>query len=112
MTQDILLYLSEVESKMKKLFCKIFLWVLIFLCFYGIYALYFAENQLKEYYVMEDFQDIKIGKSTFHDVYRIAPVPMIDTSYGGKCEYPMQDGKKIYIKFYEERLLVGEIGIN
>ena len=65
---------------------------------------------MKEYYKKEDFQSIVIGESTFNDVYQIAPSESINiTSYGGFCEYPMQNGGYVVIKFYGEDLIVAGI---
>lgn len=62
------------------------------------------------YYKMEDFQSITIGESTYYDVYKVAPTgPVQITSYGGFCEYPMQNGGCIRIKFCGESLIVGAI---
>jgi hypothetical protein len=58
----------------------------------------------------EDFQSITIGKSTFQDVYEIAsPESMQVTSYGGVCEYPMQNGGYVRVKLYGKDLIVGDI---
>ena len=62
------------------------------------------------YYKKEDFQSITVGESTLQDVYEIAPKEVMQvTSYGGVCEYPMEDGGYIRIKFYGKELIVGEI---
>lgn len=51
------------------------------------------EVSMKDYYTREDFQSIVIGKSTYQDVYVIAPIETLQiTSYGGFCDYPMQNG--------------------
>ena len=63
-----------------------------------------------DYYEKEDFQSIIIGESTFQDVYKIASEGAIQiTSYGGFCEYPMQNGGYIRIKFYGKDMIVGAI---
>lgn len=65
---------------------------------------------MKKYYKKEDFQSIIIGQSNYHDVYKIASVESMQiTSYGGVCEYPMQDGGCVRIKFYGKELIVGAI---
>ena len=65
---------------------------------------------MKDYYTREDFQSIVIGKSTYQDVYVIAPIETLQiTSYGGFCDYPMQNGGYVRIKFYEKNLIVGDI---
>lgn len=70
-------------------------------------------SKLKEdgdYYKKEDFQSITVGESTLEDVYKIASTEVMQvTSYGGVCEYPMEDGGYIRIKFYGKELIVGEI---
>lgn len=71
------------------------------------------EVSMKEYYSKEDFQSIVIGESTYQDVYNIVPLESIQvTSYGGMCEYPMQDGGCIRIKFYGKELIVGMIEVD
>ena len=69
------------------------------------------EGVLEEYYETEDFATVVIGESTFQDVYAIAPTdnPMQVTSYGCFCEYPMQNGGCIRIKFYGKNMVVGAI---
>ena len=70
----------------------------------------FNEVSMKDYYQIEDFNSITIGESTYQDVYEIAPVKSMQTaSYGGFCEYPMQNGGCIRIKFYGKNLIVGAI---
>ncbi len=69
-----------------------------------------SESSMRKYYSKEDFESIIVGKSTFKDVFKIAPSPSMQaTSYGGKCEYPAQDGGCICIKFYGKELIVGSI---
>lgn len=71
------------------------------------------EVSMKEHYCEEDFQSIIIGKSTYQDVYNIAPPKSIQvTSYGGFCEYPMKDGKYLRIKFYGKEMIVGMIEVD
>lgn len=68
------------------------------------------EVVMKDYYTAEDFQSIIIGESTFRDVYKVAPTESIQmTSYGGLCNYPMQSGGYVCIKFYGKNLIVGAI---
>lgn len=68
------------------------------------------EVTMKEYYSREDFKLITIGKSNFQDVYKIASIESMQiTSYGGVCDYPMQNGGYLRIKFYGEDLIVGSI---
>lgn len=68
------------------------------------------EVSMKDYYTREDFQSIVIGKSTYQDVYVIAPIETLQiTSYGEFCDYPMQNGGYVRIKFYEKNLIVGDI---
>ena len=70
----------------------------------------FAETPLKDYYEKEDFKFVVIGESTYQDVYKVAPTESMQiTSYGGFCEYPMQNGGYIRIKFYTKELIVGAI---
>ncbi len=65
---------------------------------------------IKDYYDIEDFKSITIGESTFADVYKVATTEKMHvTSYGGFCEYPMQNGGYICIKFYGKDLIVGAI---
>lgn len=69
-----------------------------------------SEISMRDSYKKEDFKSITIGESTFQDVYDIAPCESMQvTSYGGVCEYPMQDGGYVRIKFYGKNLLVGAI---
>ncbi len=71
-----------------------------------------AESIVNKYYDMEDFDAIKVGESTFYDVCEIVPASKIAvTSYGGLCQYPMNDGRFINIKFYGPQLTVGSITI-
>lgn len=68
---------------------------------------------MKEYYSKEDFQSIEIGKSTYKDVYNIAPPQFIQvTSYGGFCEYPMRSGDCLRIKFYGKEMIVGMVEVD
>ncbi len=68
------------------------------------------EVSMKEYYRKEDFNAIIIGKSTYQDVYNIAPLESMQvTSYGAFCEYPTQMGGYIRIKFYGRDMIVGAI---
>lgn len=68
------------------------------------------EAAMKDHYTREDFQSIVIGESTYQDVYAIAPMEALQiTSYGGFCDYPMQNGGYVRIKFYEKNLIVGDI---
>ena len=68
------------------------------------------KSSVADYYKKEDFKSITIGESTYQDVYNIAPVEsMQTTSYGGFCQYPMENGGYIRIKFYGEELIVGGI---
>ena len=68
------------------------------------------KTSTKDHYRMEDFQTIIVGESTHQDVYKIGPTGAIQvTSYGGFCEYPMQNGGYIRIKFYGPDLVVGAI---
>ena len=63
-----------------------------------------------DYYKKEDFQSITIGESTYQDVHKIAPAESIQiTSYGGFCQYPMQNGGYVLIKFYGKHLIVGAV---
>ena len=71
------------------------------------------ERNRNEWYSQEDFQSIVIGESTYRDVYNIAPLTSMQvTSYGGFCEYPMQDGGCVRIKFYSQKLIVGMIEVD
>ena len=70
------------------------------------------EGNSQNYYTLEDFESIVVGKSNHTDVYIIAPTATMQcTSYGGKCEYMMENGNLICIKFYGEELIVGSIEI-
>lgn len=71
---------------------------------------YSSEESMKKYYTKDDFECITIGESTSRDVYDIAPSKVMQmTSYGGFCEYPMQNGGYVRIKFYGKELIVGAI---
>ena len=66
----------------------------------------------KKYYSMEDFQSVVVGESTDWDVFRIAPSePFIATSYGALCEFPMEDGRYIQIKFLGSEMIVGSVEV-
>ena len=70
----------------------------------------FNEGNMRKYYTKEDFQFIVVGESTYYDVYNVVPADSMQvTSYGGFCEYPMQNGVYIRIKFYGTDLIVGAI---
>ena len=70
----------------------------------------YDEVPMNNYYKIEDFQSITIGESTYKDVYEIASTETIQiTSYGGFCEYPMQNGGYICVKFYGRELVVGDV---
>lgn len=87
--------------------------VLIIGCGQKLNGSYSGEISMKDYYDKEDFQSIVIGKSTYKDVYSIAPPQFIQvTSYGGFCEYPMQNGECLRIKFYGKEMIVGMIEID
>jgi len=65
------------------------------------------------YYSLEDFESIIVGESNHKDVYKVAPSDiMYITSYGGICEYPMENGDYIRITFYGKELIVGSIEIS
>lgn len=67
----------------------------------------------QQYYSMNDFEHIVEGKSTYQDVYNIAPPKSVQvTSYGIMCEYPMEDGGCIRMKFYGEESVVGMIEVD
>ena len=67
-----------------------------------------CEVSMRDYYTKEDFKSIIVGESTYQDVYNIAPIELMQvTSYGGFCEYPMQHGGYVRIKFYGQHLIVG-----
>ena len=69
-----------------------------------------SEVAMYNYYQKEDFKSIIIGKSTYKDVYNIAPTETMQiTSYGGVCEYETQTGGCIRIEFYGKELVVGNI---
>ena len=70
----------------------------------------FTGESMRDYYKKEDFQSITIGESTYQDVYKIAPTESMQiTSYGGFCQYPMQNGGYVLIKFYGKHLIVGAV---
>ena len=70
-------------------------------------------NRGQKYYSMNDFEHIVEGESTYQDVYDIAPPESVQvTSYGVMCEYPMEDGGCIRIKFYGEEPIVGTIEVD
>lgn len=70
----------------------------------------FTGKSMRDYYEKEDFQSIIIGETTYQDVYKIAPTESMQiTSYGGFCQYPMQNGGYVRIKFYGKYLIVGAI---
>ena len=56
------------------------------------------------------FRSFLVGKSTFKDVCCLIPsIRLIKTSYGGKCDIPIEEGGTIQIKFYGKELVVGDI---
>ena len=70
----------------------------------------FTGESMRNYYKKEDFQSIIIGESTYQDVHKIAPIEaMQTTSYGGFCQYPMENGGYVRIKFYGKDLIVGAV---
>ena len=70
----------------------------------------FTGESMRDYYKKEDFQSITIGESTYQDVHKIAPTESMQiTSYGGFCQYPMQNGGYVRITFYGKYLNVGAI---
>ena len=70
------------------------------------------DTPAKNYYTEENFQSIKVGESTFRDVYEIAPTETMQvTSYGGFCEYAMENGGSIRIKFVGEGLVVDDVEV-
>ena len=72
-----------------------------------------SEVSMSQYYCKDDFQSIVIGESTYQDVYQIAPPDCVHlTAYGGFCEYPMQDGGCLRIKFYGSQMIVGMIEVD
>ena len=72
----------------------------------------FGEKPMTDYYKIKDFESIIIGESTYQDVYKVASMESIQiTSYGGFCEYPMEDGNKILIKFCGPELIVDSIEV-
>ena len=63
-------------------------------------------------YNINDFQSLKIGESTFDDVYNVAPdFTMYAASYGALCEYASDTGGKIWVKLYGEELIWGAIEV-
>ena len=69
-----------------------------------------TESIVNKCYGMEDFDAIVIGESTFYDVCAIVPTSkMLVTSYGGLCQYPMNDGRFICVEFYGPLLTVASI---
>ncbi len=69
-----------------------------------------CEETMTTYYTIDDFSKITINQSTYQDVCAVAlPEHMQITSYGGFCEYPMEDGRVIRIEFYGSDLVVRNI---
>ena len=67
---------------------------------------------MNKYYCEDDFHTLVVGKSTYNDVYDIAPPSSIRiTSYGAVCDYTQENGGYIRIKLYGTELIVGEIEI-
>lgn len=65
---------------------------------------------MDDYYEVDDFKDIVIGESTFNDVHIVAPAESMQaTSYGGVCQYPLENGGYLSIKFFGKDLVVGDI---
>ncbi len=63
-------------------------------------------------YNINDFQSLKIGESTFDDVYNVAPdFTMYAASYGALCEYASDTGGKIWVKLYGKELILGAIEV-
>ena len=63
-----------------------------------------------QYYTMDDFNTIIVGKSTYRDVYEVAKPELVQaTSYGCYCLFDTNDNNKICIKFYGSDLIVGHI---
>ena len=71
---------------------------------------YLGEGHIQqeiEYYTLEDFQSIVEGESTLSDVEKIAPIEPLYTISSARlmCEYPMENGQYICIKFGEENIV-------
>lgn len=76
----------------------------------GSYTSSSDEVYMGNYYELDDFKDIVIGESTFDDVYVVAPTESMQaTSYGGVCQYPLENGGFLRIKFFGKDLVVGDI---
>lgn len=64
------------------------------------------------YYELDDFEGIIVGQSTAQDVLELAPCDTAAVSAEGiVLSYPMEDGRWIVIKFYENQNSVGAIAI-
>lgn len=71
-----------------------------------------TKNLDKNYYSIEDFNCIVIGKSTLADVTEIAFFEnLYAQGYGALCELPMEDGRYIQIKFLGNDMIVGSIEV-
>lgn len=94
----------------KKITIFILLGVFLFCMIIGCII---VKRYTKQYYTLDDFQSIAVGESTVEDVCKIALVKEFGpTGYGGICEFPMEDGNYILVKFYGSELVVGEIEIS
>ena len=71
-----------------------------------------TQNITKNYYSIEDFRSIIIGKSTLADVTELVIFESLYAqSYGALCELPMEDGRYIQIKFLGNDMIVGSIEV-
>lgn len=69
-----------------------------------------SSEVMNNYYSLNDFDWIKIGKSTYKDLSDIFGTTLVCyTSYGGICEFPMENGNYIQIKFYGSEMIIKEI---
>ena len=65
------------------------------------------------YYSLDDFDCIMIGKSTYNDLSDVfGTILVCYTSYGGICEFPMENGNYIQIKFYGSDMVIEDIYVS
>lgn len=62
----------------------------------------------KQFYNENDFDFIIVGETTIHDVYKVAQTQVIYPAwYGSYCDYPLDDGSCIRVKFDYKDVVCG-----
>lgn len=86
------------------------LWIIGFLCACFLLTAGCKAKDDGFYYELEDFESIVMGQSTAQDLLNLAPCDLAFPSAQGLLFiYPMEDGKWIVVKFYNNPNGVGEL---